>query len=150
MLVKPAGQERLNRMGPRPSVREQKRRDRVNGSGRASDKDWKRSKLRRRPRAHAIWSLPFVDTSFQRSADADGPNFQKTTDCAMTMAAVIDSRPAQAPPRPRAAGIARVDILTDLVAAEPIWRALEAQGRFCSPYQRYDVLSAWQNQAGRH
>ena len=65
----------------------------------------------------------------------------------MTMAAVIDSRTAQ--PRPRAKGIARVDILTDLAAAEPIWRALETQGRFCSPYQRYDFLSAWQH-AGRH
>jgi CelD/BcsL family acetyltransferase involved in cellulose biosynthesis len=66
----------------------------------------------------------------------------------MTMAAVIDSRPAQA--RPRASGIARVDILTDLAAAEPIWRALETRGRFCSPYQRYDFLSAWQRHAGRH
>jgi CelD/BcsL family acetyltransferase involved in cellulose biosynthesis len=68
----------------------------------------------------------------------------------MTMAAVIDSRTAPAPVRPRAAGIARVDILTDLAAAEPIWRALETRGRFSSPYQRYDFLSAWQRHAGRH
>ena len=68
----------------------------------------------------------------------------------MTMAAVIDSRTAQAPARPRAAGIARVDILTDLAAVEPIWRALETRGRFSSPYQRFDFLSTWQHQAGRH
>jgi CelD/BcsL family acetyltransferase involved in cellulose biosynthesis len=64
----------------------------------------------------------------------------------MTMAAVIESRAA--PARPRAAGIARVDILSDLAAAEPIWRALET--RFCTPYQRYDFLSAWQHHAGRN
>jgi CelD/BcsL family acetyltransferase involved in cellulose biosynthesis len=68
----------------------------------------------------------------------------------MTMAAVIDSRTAVAPVRPRAAGIARVDILSDLTTAEPIWRALETQGGFFSPYQRYDFLSAWQHHAGRH
>src|SRR6202012_1856832 len=75
-------------------------------------------------------------------------NFQKSTDCAMTMSAVIDSRTAPASARPRAPGIARVELLTDLAAAEPIWRALEAKGGFSTPYQRYDFLKAWQHNAG--
>jgi CelD/BcsL family acetyltransferase involved in cellulose biosynthesis len=66
----------------------------------------------------------------------------------MTLAAAIDSRTA--PARPRAAGIARIDVLTDLAAAEPVWRNLESRGRFFTPYQRYDLLSAWQRHAGRH
>jgi CelD/BcsL family acetyltransferase involved in cellulose biosynthesis len=68
----------------------------------------------------------------------------------MTMSAVIDSRTAQASARPNASIIARIDILTDLAAAEPIWRALEAKGGFSSPYQRYDFLKAWQHDAGQH
>jgi CelD/BcsL family acetyltransferase involved in cellulose biosynthesis len=67
----------------------------------------------------------------------------------MTTSAVIDSRTAQASARPNATTIARIDILTDLAAAEPIWRALEARGGFSSPYQRYDFLRAWQHDAGR-
>jgi CelD/BcsL family acetyltransferase involved in cellulose biosynthesis len=85
----------------------------------------------------------------QKSADAEGPHFQKNTDCAMTMSAVIDSRMAQASARPTVPSIARVDILTDLAAAEPVWRALEAKGGFSTPYQRYDFCRAWQNSAGR-
>jgi len=68
----------------------------------------------------------------------------------MTMSAVIDSRTAQASARPNVSIIARIDILTDLAAAEPIWRALEAKGAFSSPYQRYDFLKAWQHDAGQH
>ena len=66
----------------------------------------------------------------------------------MTMAAAIDSRTAPAPVRSQAERIARVDILSDLAAAEPIWRALEVSGQFCTPYQRFDLLAAWQRHAG--
>jgi CelD/BcsL family acetyltransferase involved in cellulose biosynthesis len=66
----------------------------------------------------------------------------------MTMAAVIDNRTAQASARPRASGIARVDILSDLTAAEPIWRALEQRADFSTAYQRFDLLSAWQHEVG--
>lgn len=68
----------------------------------------------------------------------------------MTMAAVFDSRTAQAPARSRPAGIARVDIVSDLAAAEPIWRTLDGDGPFSTPYQRYDFLTAWQRHAGAH
>jgi CelD/BcsL family acetyltransferase involved in cellulose biosynthesis len=66
----------------------------------------------------------------------------------MTMAAVIDSRTAQPPARSQTKGIARVDILSDLTAAEPIWRALEVSGQLSTPYQRFDLLGAWQRHAG--
>ncbi|BAM89356.1 conserved hypothetical protein [Bradyrhizobium oligotrophicum S58] len=66
----------------------------------------------------------------------------------MTMAAVIESRTAQAPARRLPSGLARVDIVSDLAAAEPIWRALEASEHVSTPYQRFDLLSAWQRDVG--
>ena len=66
----------------------------------------------------------------------------------MTMAAAIERRPAEVPARSKARRIARVDILDDLDQAEPIWRTLETGQPFCTPYQRFDFLSAWQRQVG--
>ena len=66
----------------------------------------------------------------------------------MTMAAAIESRTAGAPARSRASRIARVDIVTDLAEAETVWRALEDQAQFSTPYQRYDLLGPWQSQVG--
>jgi CelD/BcsL family acetyltransferase involved in cellulose biosynthesis len=66
----------------------------------------------------------------------------------MTMAAAIESRTADAPARSRAGRIARVDILTDLAAAEPAWRALEDHAQLSTPYQRFDLLSPWQRLVG--
>lgn len=64
----------------------------------------------------------------------------------MTMAAVIDRRTAQASAQPRPAAIARVDIISDFAAVEPIWRSLELSG-LSTPYQRFDFLHAWQHHA---
>ncbi|MCG6204387.1 GNAT family N-acetyltransferase [Rhodopseudomonas sp. HC1] len=44
--------------------------------------------------------------------------------------------------------IARVEILRDMAAAEPIWRLLEEPEQFSTPYQRFDLLNAWQRQVG--
>ncbi len=66
----------------------------------------------------------------------------------MTMAAVIENRTAQAPARSLPSGIARVDIVSDLAAIEPVWRALEAPEHVSTPYQRFDLLSAWQSHVG--
>jgi CelD/BcsL family acetyltransferase involved in cellulose biosynthesis len=66
----------------------------------------------------------------------------------MAMAAVIESRTAQAPARSKASRIAAVDILSDLGQAEAIWRSLEGPSQFSTPYQRFDFLSAWQRQVG--
>jgi CelD/BcsL family acetyltransferase involved in cellulose biosynthesis len=66
----------------------------------------------------------------------------------MTMAAAIESRTAGAPARSRASRISRVDVVTDLAQAEPVWRALEDQAQFSTPYQRFDLLGSWQSQVG--
>jgi CelD/BcsL family acetyltransferase involved in cellulose biosynthesis len=42
---------------------------------------------------------------------------------------------------------ARVEIITDLAAAETPWHALEAGG-VLTPYQRFDWISAWQRHVG--
>ena len=65
----------------------------------------------------------------------------------MTMAAVLESRPGMQT-RLETSRIARVDIIDDLRQAEPVWRRLEQSGRFCTPYQRFDLLSAWQRHVG--
>jgi len=66
----------------------------------------------------------------------------------MTMAAAMQSRTAEAPARSRANRIAHVDIVTDLGAAEPIWRTFEQPGHLFTPYQRFDLLSPWQRLVG--
>ena len=58
----------------------------------------------------------------------------------MTMAAVIESCAAEEA-RSQPSRIARVEILHDLAAAEPVWRSLEQSAAFCTPYQRFDLLS---------
>ncbi|MGA7994829.1 MAG: GNAT family N-acetyltransferase [Bradyrhizobium sp.] len=64
----------------------------------------------------------------------------------MTMAAAIESRTAEAKAWSRSSRIAGVDIVHDLGEAEAVWRGLE--GKFSTPYQRFDFLGPWQRQAG--
>jgi CelD/BcsL family acetyltransferase involved in cellulose biosynthesis len=45
-------------------------------------------------------------------------------------------------------GPSRIEIFDDLKAAEPFWRALERGGAWATPYQRYDLLAAWQHHIG--
>ena len=66
----------------------------------------------------------------------------------MTMAAAIDSRTAQAGHWSKASRIASVDIVTDLGEAEAAWRGLESRHISHTPYQRFDLLAAWQRQVG--
>ena len=66
----------------------------------------------------------------------------------MTMAAAIESRAADAQAWSKASRIASVDILHDLVHAEAIWRGLEHQQQFSTPYQRFDFLGSWQRRVG--
>ncbi|WP_257165692.1 GNAT family N-acetyltransferase [Bradyrhizobium sp. SRS-191] len=66
----------------------------------------------------------------------------------MTMAAVIESRTAQAPVQKLMSEIADVDIISDLAAADPVWRALESPEHVSTPYQRIDLLGAWQRAVG--
>jgi CelD/BcsL family acetyltransferase involved in cellulose biosynthesis len=66
----------------------------------------------------------------------------------MTMAAAIESRTAEARAWSGASRIADIDILSDLSAAETVWRGLEDPLQFSTPYQRFDLLSIWQRQVG--
>src|SRR5436305_5562589 len=71
----------------------------------------------------------------------------QSTGCAMTMAAVMESR-AGTQARPETSRIARVELVSDMREAETVWRALEQSDQFCTPYQRFDFLVAWQRQVG--
>ncbi len=66
----------------------------------------------------------------------------------MTMAAAIEDRTAETPASSKASRIASVDILHDLVQAEAVWRGLEDQHQFSTPYQRFEFLGTWQRQVG--
>ena len=66
----------------------------------------------------------------------------------MTMAAAIEGRTAEAAACSKPARIARVDIVHDLAAAEPIWRSLESPGQYGTPFQRFDFLAEWQREVG--
>jgi CelD/BcsL family acetyltransferase involved in cellulose biosynthesis len=65
----------------------------------------------------------------------------------MTIAAAIQSRTAEAPARSKISRIARVGLICDLPRAEPIWRELETR-QLATPYQRFDLLAAWQREVG--
>ena len=66
----------------------------------------------------------------------------------MTMAAAIESQTAAASPRSASSRIALIDIFSDLVQAETVWRSLEAQHHVSTPYQRFDFLYPWQLMVG--
>ncbi|MCA1453342.1 GNAT family N-acetyltransferase [Bradyrhizobium sp. BRP22] len=66
----------------------------------------------------------------------------------MTMAAAIEGRTAELGAWSKTSRVAGVDIIRDLEAAELVWRGFEKQ--FCTPYQRFDFLAAWQRQVGVH
>lgn len=63
----------------------------------------------------------------------------------MTMAAVM-SRPDTT--RGQNSRIAAVDVITDLDAAESVWRGLETGNALLTPYQRFDFQAAWQRHVG--
>jgi len=69
----------------------------------------------------------------------------------MALPAALPALVADAAARPRTTGVAGLDILHDLEAAEPIWRLFEDRHQLLTPYQRFDFLSAWQREVGaRH
>jgi CelD/BcsL family acetyltransferase involved in cellulose biosynthesis len=49
---------------------------------------------------------------------------------------------------PCAGRFVRVEVFDDMAAAEPIWRALERDDAWATPYQRFDLLAAWQRHVG--
>jgi CelD/BcsL family acetyltransferase involved in cellulose biosynthesis len=64
---------------------------------------------------------------------------------------VLALRPPPAVDRPLPVAnsrIARVEIIEDMAAAEPHWRALEQGSSLATPYQRYEFLKLWQRHIG--
>ena len=51
-------------------------------------------------------------------------------------------------PLPAVGRIAAIEVFDDLAAAEPSWRALERDDAWATPYQRFDLLAAWQRHVG--
>ena len=66
----------------------------------------------------------------------------------MTLAAAIESRTAGAPAWSQTTRISRVEIFEELRQAESIWRGLEDQQHFSTPFQRFDFLRPWQQLVG--
>ena len=66
----------------------------------------------------------------------------------MTLAAAIESRTAGAPALSQTTCISRVEIFDELGKAELIWRGLEDQRHFSTPFQRFDFLGPWQQFVG--
>jgi CelD/BcsL family acetyltransferase involved in cellulose biosynthesis len=67
----------------------------------------------------------------------------------MTLAAAIEGRTAETPARSRSCSVARVDVLHDIAQAEAAWRDLESR-QLATPYQRFDLLTAWLREVGTH
>jgi CelD/BcsL family acetyltransferase involved in cellulose biosynthesis len=68
----------------------------------------------------------------------------------MTMAAAFESHTADASARSKSGRIATIDLLTDFDQVETVWRSLENQQGFSTPYQRFDFLRPWQQLVGVH
>jgi CelD/BcsL family acetyltransferase involved in cellulose biosynthesis len=67
----------------------------------------------------------------------------------MTLAATIDRPTAAAQVRLQASRIASLEVITELDAAEQVWRTFEAGTPFATPYQRFDFLNPWQRRVGQ-
>lgn len=68
----------------------------------------------------------------------------------MTMVATFESRSAQSRAGSGASRVAQVDVIRDMARAEPVWRACETGNYLATPYQRFDLLDAWQRHVGPH
>ena len=68
----------------------------------------------------------------------------------MAMAAELHGSDANSPAHPVAGRIARVDVIRDMAAAEMSWRAFEGADFLLTPYQRFELLDAWQQSVGKH
>jgi CelD/BcsL family acetyltransferase involved in cellulose biosynthesis len=63
------------------------------------------------------------------------------------MNVAVSYRPGQNGPTP-GGDIVAVEVFDDIGAAEPFWRRLEAVDPLGTPYQRFDLLAAWQRHVG--
>lgn len=66
----------------------------------------------------------------------------------MTMAAAIENGTADTQTWSKPGRVASIDVIRDLEGAEATWRAMENAQQSCTPYQRFDFVSAWQRNVG--
>jgi CelD/BcsL family acetyltransferase involved in cellulose biosynthesis len=67
-----------------------------------------------------------------------------------TMTAIVENVAAGCEASSGASRIARVEVLREIASAEAVWRALERPEQLSTPYQRFDLLAAWQRHVGHH
>jgi len=67
----------------------------------------------------------------------------------MTMAAALQSQTEHGQSRSGGPRIARVDVIRDMAGAEAIWRKFEGPDVLSTPYQRFELLDAWQKTVGQ-
>src|SRR6202051_5241395 len=97
-------------------------------------------------RRHCHYSLlTFLCKGRQKPKNVD---FSTYSGFAMTMAAAIENRTAEAQAWCKTSRVGGLDILHDLSQAETIWRSLESPRQFSTPYQRFAFLSPWPRQGG--
>jgi CelD/BcsL family acetyltransferase involved in cellulose biosynthesis len=68
----------------------------------------------------------------------------------MTMTATFESRSAPLRAGSGAIEVGCVDVIRNMVQAESVWRSCESDGYLTTPYQRFDLLNAWQRNVGEH
>ncbi|WP_022724526.1 GNAT family N-acetyltransferase, partial [Rhodopseudomonas sp. B29] len=66
----------------------------------------------------------------------------------MTMMAVLDEGRTAGALAAEPSRIAQIEIVRDFEAAAAAWRELESGDVFATPYQRYELLGAWQRNVG--
>jgi len=68
----------------------------------------------------------------------------------MAMAAELHDSDMNSAAHPVTSRIARVAVIRDMAAAEVSWRAFEGSDFLFTPYQRFELLDAWQRSIGKH
>ena len=68
----------------------------------------------------------------------------------MTMAEALHGPDAHSQANSGSSRVARVDVIRDMTEAEPRWRAFEGPDFLFTPYQRFELLNAWQQTIGKH
>lgn len=67
----------------------------------------------------------------------------------MTMPAALQSQTEHGQSRSGGPRIARVDVIRDMADAEAVWRKFDSPDVLSTPYQRFELLNAWQQTVGR-
>lgn len=68
----------------------------------------------------------------------------------MAMAATLEGTTAPPHVRAGATGIVRVAVIRDMADTAAVWRACEGPDFLATPYQRFELLAAWQANIGSH